>query len=74
LPAIQRKFVWSIDQIEVLFDSLIRGYPINSLMSWEVKDEKTKKDYRFYQFNIITKIIYTQVVSSIKVNYLIFKH
>ncbi len=29
LPAIQRKFVWSNEQIEVLFDSIMRGYPIN---------------------------------------------
>ncbi|MBK8920298.1 MAG: DUF262 domain-containing protein [Saprospirales bacterium] len=26
LPAIQRKFVWSSDQIEMLFDSILRGY------------------------------------------------
>ena len=31
LPAIQRKFVWSSEQIEVLFDSIMRDYPINSL-------------------------------------------
>ena len=30
LPAIQRKFVWSSEQIEVLFDSIMRDYPINS--------------------------------------------
>ena len=33
LPAIQRKFVWDKDQIEVLFDSLMRSYPINSFMT-----------------------------------------
>lgn len=32
LPAIQRKFVWSSEQIEVLFDSIMRDYPINSFM------------------------------------------
>ena len=43
LPAIQRKFVWSSDQIEVLFDSIMRGYPINSFMFWEVKENLTAR-------------------------------
>ncbi|WP_367916548.1 DUF262 domain-containing protein [Leadbetterella sp. DM7] len=50
LPAIQRKFVWSSDQIEVLFDSIMRSYPINSFMFWEVKESKIKNDFKFYQF------------------------
>lgn len=50
LPAIQRKFTWSSEQIELLFDSIMRGYPINSFMFWKVSDEKIKSEYRFYQF------------------------
>lgn len=50
LPAIQRKFVWSSDQIEVLFDSIMRGYPINSFMFWEVTESKVKNEFKFYQF------------------------
>ena len=50
LPAIQRKFVWSHEQIEMLFDSIMRGYPINSMMFWEVSDETIKRDYKFYKF------------------------
>ncbi|MFT3740877.1 MAG: DUF262 domain-containing protein [Breznakibacter sp.] len=50
LPAIQRKFVWSSDQIEVLFDSIMRGHPINSFMLWEVKENKVKNEFKFYQF------------------------
>lgn len=50
LPAIQRKFVWSSDQIEVLFDSIMRGYPINSFMFWEVKESIIKNNFKFYQF------------------------
>ncbi|WP_212654704.1 DUF262 domain-containing protein [Marinomonas sp. CT5] len=50
LPAIQRQFVWSSHQICVLFDSLMRGYPINSFMLWEVKEDKIKNDYKFYKF------------------------
>jgi len=50
LPAIQRKFVWNSDQIEMLFDSIMRGYPINSFMFWEVKEDKIKNDFKFYRF------------------------
>lgn len=50
LPAIQRKFVWSSYQIEMLFDSIMRDYPINSFMFWEVKDSRIKNAFRFYKF------------------------
>lgn len=50
LPAIQRKFVWSSHQICVLFDSLMRGYPINSFMMWEVTEDRIKNNYKFYKF------------------------
>jgi Protein of unknown function DUF262 len=35
LPDIQRSFVWDEDQIYDLFDSLVRGYPIGSLLFWK---------------------------------------
>ena len=50
LPAIQRKFTWSSSQICVLFDSIMRGYPINTFMFWEVRDPEIKNNFRFYQF------------------------
>ena len=50
LPAIQRKFVWESEQIEMLFDSIMRNYPINSFMLWKITDQNIKKNYKFYQF------------------------
>lgn len=50
LPAIQRKFTWSSSQIELLFDSIMRDYPINSFMFWKVSDSNIKQNYKFYQF------------------------
>ncbi len=50
LPAIQRKFVWEIEQIEMLFDSIMRNYPINSFMLWKISDSSIKHNYTFYQF------------------------
>ncbi len=49
LPAIQREFVWDTYQIERLFDSLMRDYPISSFLFWKVEKEKVK-DYEFYEF------------------------
>lgn len=49
LPAFQRDFVWSAEQIEKLFDSLMKGYPISSMLFWKVRGG-TKTDFRFYKF------------------------
>jgi len=35
LPNIQRPFVWHEDQIERLFDSIMREYPISTLLVWK---------------------------------------
>lgn len=49
LPAIQRKFVWTHEQIESLFDSIMRGYPIGTFLFWFVRGRK-KNEYTFYKF------------------------
>ncbi|QDT36022.1 DUF262 domain-containing protein [Stratiformator vulcanicus] len=38
LPHIQRPFVWDEEQICRLFDSLMRNYPIQTLLFWRTKD------------------------------------
>lgn len=49
LPSIQREFVWSTGQIEKLFDSLMRDYPINAFLFWQVPKDKVQ-DFKFYEF------------------------
>jgi hypothetical protein len=49
LPAIQREFVWGTDRICALFDSIMRDYPINSLLYWSVGRENAD-EYRWYDF------------------------
>ncbi|MFA6223351.1 MAG: DUF262 domain-containing protein [Desulfomonilaceae bacterium] len=39
LPHIQRPFVWDLDQMLKLFDSLMRNYPIQTFLFWRTKDE-----------------------------------
>lgn len=49
LPAIQREFEWSTDQIARLFDSLMRGYPIGSFLFWNV-EPAASREFVFYGF------------------------
>lgn len=49
LPAIQRKFVWKAEQIEKLFDSIMRGYPIGTFLFWFLKKSDINQ-YVFYEF------------------------
>lgn len=48
LPAIQRELVWGMDRIERLFDSLLRGYPVGTMLRWRVPSEHFK-DFTFYE-------------------------
>lgn len=49
LPSIQREYVWDTEQIETLFDSLMRDYPIGTFLFWEIGKEHVG-DYDFYGF------------------------
>ena len=51
LPSIQRAFVWKPEQIEKLFDSLLQGYPIGTILLWQLKDSKKISQMRFYSLN-----------------------
>jgi hypothetical protein len=48
LPGLQREFVWNPSQIEMLFDSLMRDYPIGVLIKWNVR--RAREDYYAYEF------------------------
>ena len=37
LPDLQRDFVWREDQIRLLMDSIMRGYPFGSLLFWQTR-------------------------------------
>lgn len=59
LPAIQREFVWDDSQIIQLFDSITRGYPIGSLLFWNVHGEfaESQIKYKFIE-NYVTEPTY----------------
>lgn len=45
LPNIQRPFVWKEDQIERLFDSILREYPIGTLLVWKTKSKIRRRKF-----------------------------
>lgn len=38
LPNIQRQFVWNTEQITRLFDSVMRQYPLSSMLLWKTRE------------------------------------
>jgi hypothetical protein len=60
LPNIQRPFVWSQEQIEKLFDSLMREYPISTMLVWRTRSnikrrkfiDNYRDDLRLAQFQV----------------------
>lgn len=49
LPSIQREFEWTEGHIEMLFDSLMRDYPISTFLFWQVPEDKID-ELQFYEF------------------------
>ena len=49
LPSIQRNYVWKPQQVILLFDSIMRGYPISSFLFWELTQENRDR-WEVYKF------------------------
>lgn len=50
MPAFQRQFVWSMEQIEKLWDSILLDYPISTFLFWHVDDSNVTGDTYFCSF------------------------
>ncbi len=55
LPTLQRSFVWTEEQIEKLFDSIYKDYPMGALFIWEttwkeIKESNLRKFVGFLRF------------------------
>ena len=44
LPDIQRPYVWGEDDIYLLFDSICRDYPINTVLFWFLEKSTIEKE------------------------------
>lgn len=50
MPAFQRQYVWSMEQIEKLWDSILLDYPIATFLFWHVNDDNVSGDTYFCNF------------------------
>ena len=52
LPSFQRDYVWKMEQIEDLFNSVYRGYPIGTMLLWRINSNSDSPLFNesFYQF------------------------
>ncbi len=50
IPAFQRSYVWSLPQIEKLWDSILLGYPIATFLYWHLDDNNVDDETTFCQF------------------------
>lgn len=50
MPAFQRQQVWSMEQIEKLWDSILLDYPIATFLFWHVNDDNVSWDTYFCNF------------------------
>lgn len=68
LPAIQRPYVWTPEQIVRLFDSLLKGYPISSFLFWDIEPAqaatldiyKFVEDFKYGDFHNETAAVHDQ--------------
>ena len=50
MPAFQRQYVWSMEQVEKLWDSILLDYPIATFLFWRVDDDNVTWDTYFVIF------------------------
>lgn len=67
MPAFQRQFVWSMEQIEKLWDSILLDYPIATFLFWHVDDSNITWDTYFCNF--LTEITFDNRKQADSVNY-----
>lgn len=50
MPAFQRQYVWNMEQIEKLWDSILLDYPIATFLFWNVNEDNITWDTYFCNF------------------------
>lgn len=67
MPAFQREYVWSSDQIEKLWDSILLDYPISNFLFWHIDDSNVTWDTYFCNF--LNRVTFNSSKQSIGVTY-----
>ena len=67
MPAFQRQFVWGMEQIEKLWDSILLDYPIATFLFWHIDDSNVIWDTYFCNF--LSEVIFDSRKQADSVNY-----
>lgn len=67
MPAFQRQYVWSMEQIEKLWDSILLDYPIAAFLFWHVDDSNVTWDTYFCSF--LSEVTFDSRKQADSVNY-----
>ena len=67
MPAFQRQYVWSMEQIEKLWDSILLDYPIATFLFWHVDDNNVSWDT--YVCDFLTNVTFDSSRQADSVNY-----
>jgi len=67
MPAFQRQYVWTMEQIEKLWDSILLDYPIATFLFWHVDDSNVTGDTYFCNF--LSDVIFDSRKSADSANY-----
>ena len=67
MPAFQRQFVWSMAQIEKLWDSILLHYPIATFLFWRI--DETNVSWDTYFCNFLRDVKFSSRKESDTVNY-----
>lgn len=67
MPAFQRQFVWSMEQIEKLWDSILLDYPIATFLFWHVDNNNITNDTYFCSF--LSEVTFNSRKQSDSTNY-----
>lgn len=67
MPAFQRQYVWNMEQIEKLWDSILLDYPIATFLFWHVDDDNVTWDTYFCNF--LSEVTFDSRKQADSVNY-----
>lgn len=67
MPAFQRQYVWGMEQIEKLWDSILLDYPIATFLFWHIDDDNVTWDTYFCNF--LQQVTFDSMKQSDSTNY-----
>lgn len=67
MPAFQRQYVWSMAQIEKLWDSILLDYPIATFLFWHIDENNVSEDTYFCNF--LPEITFNNSKQPVSANY-----